>query len=106
MEEGSQASVESQEIGLVLGQPVRFRFFSSNTRKTDPSGTLLSSWSEDELVETNPLEATLNTQNESENHYVPVQFESRITELGIFELWCVATNSDEKWKLEFSIRED
>lgn len=106
MEEGSQTNIESQEIGLVLGQPVRFRFFSSNTRKTDPSGELLSSWSAEELVETNPLEATLKTQNESENLYVPVQFESRITELGVFELWCVATNSDEKWKLEFSIRED
>jgi hypothetical protein len=35
-----------------------------------------------------------------------VKFQSRITELGVFELWCVGANSDRRWKLEFSIRED
>lgn len=106
MEEGTDAQIDSQEIGLVLGQPVRFRFFGSSTRKQDETGTLLDHWTEDELFETDPLEATLTAENEPENSYVPVRFESKITELGMFELWCVATNSDEKWKLEFNVRED
>lgn len=46
--------------------------------------------------ESQPLEET----------YVPVKFRSHITELGVFELWCVSTTSDRKWKLEFSIREE
>ena len=98
--------IDSQEIGLVLGQPARFRFFGSSTRKSDSGGEVLQSWNSDELDETDPLEATLTSETETENTYVPVQFESRITELGMFELWCVATNSDEKWKLEFNVRED
>jgi hypothetical protein len=35
-----------------------------------------------------------------------VQFESRLTEVGMFELWCVNTMSDQQWKLGFSVRED
>lgn len=105
MEEGTEVEIESQEIGLVLGQPVSFRFFGSNTRKQDDSGTMLQSWQENELFETDPLVATLTTESTTENLTVPVQFQARITELGIFELWCVSTNSDEKWKLEFSVRE-
>ena len=38
--------------------------------------------------------------------YVPVRFHSCITELGMFELWCVSTTSEGRWKLEFSVRED
>jgi hypothetical protein len=35
-----------------------------------------------------------------------VRFHSKITELGMFELWCHATNSEHRWKLEFSVREE
>ena len=41
-----------------------------------------------------------------EGAYVPVRFRSRITELGVFELFCVGVQSEEEWKLEFSVRED
>ena len=41
-----------------------------------------------------------------EDGYVPVKFHSRVTELGVFELWCASTLSDERWKLEFSVRDD
>ncbi|MDZ7619126.1 MAG: hypothetical protein U1E05_19145 [Patescibacteria group bacterium] len=37
---------------------------------------------------------------------MPVTFRSRVTELGVLELWCVSTQSDRQWKLEFSVRED
>ena len=46
MEEGDQADVPSQEIGLVVGEPAQFRFFSSPVRKQDQVGDVLSSWSE------------------------------------------------------------
>jgi hypothetical protein len=35
---------------------------------------------------------------------VPVRFEAKVTELGMFELWCASTQSDRRWKLEFSVR--
>jgi len=106
MEEGTQTDVPSNEIGLVVGEPVQFRFFGSLTRKTDQPGETLARWTEDELAETAPLEATLSQTAEGEQDYYPVTFQSRVTELGMFELWCRHTRGPEQWKLEFSVREE
>lgn len=106
MEEGTRADVPAAEIGLIVGEPAQFRFFCSGVRKTDLPGTLLNSWTEQELAETAPLEATLPPIPDFPDRYVPVKFESRVTELGMFELWCVSGVSDHRWKLEFSVREE
>ena len=106
MEEGTEADVKSGEIGLVVGEPSNFRFFSSSIRKDDQPGTILDSWKEGELSESDSLETLLPAVEKSEDGYMPVKFHSRITELGVFELWCVSTISDHRWKLEFSVRED
>jgi hypothetical protein len=104
MEEGTEAAVPGDEIGLVVGEPAEFRFFSSAIRKDDRPGDLVDRWSEGELVETDSL-ATSLAGGDEESAYVPVRFESRITELGVFELWCASTISPDRWKLEFSVRE-
>jgi hypothetical protein len=110
MEEGSEIRVPGEEIGLIVGEPAQFRFFSSAVRKHDQPGDVLERWSEEELLETDSLEATLVATGDAvsteEVDFVPVRFESKITELGVFELWCVSTVSGERWKLEFSVREN
>lgn len=106
MEEGAAADVPGEEIGLVVGEPAQFRFFSSSTRKQDRPGDVLSSWDTDDISETDPLEAVLPADESLDDNYVPVRFHSRITELGVLELWCVSTTSDRRWKLEFSVREE
>ena len=106
MEEGTEVDVPSDEIGLVLGEPAHFRFFSSVARKDDQPGELLNAWQDDELLETDSLETTLPADASIDEPYVPVRFQSRITELGTFELWCVSTQTDGRWKLEFSVRDD
>lgn len=106
MEEGTETEVPGEEIGLVVGEPAHFRFFSSAVRKTDAPGDMLNAWSEDELVETDSIEAELPADESVEEGYVPVRFEAKLTELGMLELWCASTVSDKRWKLEFSVRED
>lgn len=106
MEEGTETDVPSDEIGLVVGEPAQFRFFSSSTRKEDRPGNVLSAWSPDDLEETDSLETTLSAAEGVEEEYVPVRFHSRITELGVLELWCVGASDGGRWKLEFSVRED
>lgn len=106
MEEGTSVDVPSGEIGLVLGEPAHFRFFSSAVRPQDAPGDVLPTINEEELTETDPLEATLAAADQADETYVPVKFQSQITELGMFELWCVSAISDERWKLEFSVREN
>ena len=106
MEEGTEVDVPSGEIGLVHGEPAEFRFFSSPVRHDDKPGQVLDRWDEHELTETAPLVVTLPADEGVDEPYVPVRFQSRITELGMFELWCMGTQSDGRWKLEFNVRED
>jgi hypothetical protein len=105
MEEGSDAEVPSRDIGVIVGQEATFRFFSSSTRTEDKPGTTLKYWDEDELEETSPMLLRLEPSESIENQQVvPVKFRSRITELGMFELWCHSLQNDGDWKLEFSVR--
>jgi molecular chaperone DnaK (HSP70) len=106
MEEGTETEVPGEELGLVVGEQASFRFFSSAVRKQDRPGEVLRSWTDEELTETDPLEATLPPAPDIEDAYVPVRLHSKITELGIFELWCVSTAGEGRWKLEFSVRPD
>ncbi|HYE21405.1 MAG TPA: Hsp70 family protein [Tepidisphaeraceae bacterium] len=105
MEEGTQTDVPSGDIGLVVGEPATFRFFSSATRRTDKPGDLIEQWKEDEIQETDSLEANLPSAENAEEGYVPVRFQSKLTELGVFELWCLSQAANQRWKLEFSVRE-
>jgi hypothetical protein len=105
MEEGTEAEVPGGEVGMVVGEPARFRFFSSTTRGDDTVGTQLDRWTPQELVEGQPIELTLTSESAGDDPFVPVRFVSRITELGMFELWCHATRTDDQWKMEFNIRE-
>ena len=112
MEEGTEVDVPSDPIGLIVGEAARFRFFGSANRRTDLPGDLLPRWSPEELSETDSLEATLPASSSAEgtfateDDYVPVTFRSRITELGVLELWCVHESEDKRWTLEFSVRDD
>ena len=105
MEEGSEIDVPGLEIGLVVGEPASFRFFSSGERPSDEAGAVVEAWQPDELIETDPLEATLEAEAGVEGGLVPVRFRSRLTELGVLELWCVGAEPEQQWKLEFSARE-
>lgn len=106
MEEGSQRDVPGKEVGLVVGREAKFRFFASAVRKQDTAGKVLQHWDEEELVETSPMELTLEVDETPDGGFVPVRFHSRISELGVFELWCKSSRDDQQWKLEFSIREN
>lgn len=106
MEEGTATDIPGEAVGLVVGEPARFRFFSSAIRREDQPGTELQRWQADELSETDSLELELAADEDADDGWVPVHFHSRITELGVLELWCVNQASGRRWKLEFSIRDD
>ncbi len=100
MEEGSEATLSGKEFGLVVGEPVKFDFLGSDTRRHDAIGTIAEDW-EGEIV----LITTLETHLEGETGtIVPVTLETRITEVGTLELWCVSRENQNKFKLEFNVR--
>jgi hypothetical protein len=101
MEEGSEAVIPGREFGLIVGEPAEFRFLSSRVRKQDAVGNLLEDWGDD-LQELSPLEVTLSGQ---QGAILPVRLETRVTELGTLEVWCVTRDGAQRWKLELNIRE-
>jgi molecular chaperone DnaK (HSP70) len=107
MEEGSEESLPGREFGLVVGEPVTFRFLGSSTRRDDRIGAVVESWQQDDLEDLEPVMATLPA-DESESapgSTVPVRLHSKVTELGTLELWCVSRDERGRWKLEFNVRE-
>ena len=103
MEEGTEANIPDREFGLVVGEPAEFRFLSSTVRRQDQIGSLIEDWG-DEIQELSPLEVTLKLDGQ-EDTVLPVRLESRVTEVGALELWCVSRDGQHRWKLEFNIRE-
>ena len=103
MEEGTSASIPNREFGLVVGEPAEFRFLSSTVRKSDALGSLIEDWGDDleELVRS----TSCCTSTDSDGHCLPVMLESRVTEMGTMELWCVSRDQTQRWKLELNIRE-
>ncbi len=103
MEEGTEAVVPDREFGLVVGEPAEFRFLSSTIRKQDHVGDLLEDWGDD-IEELSPLEVTLTLEGQ-QGGVLPVRLQSRVTEIGTLELWCVSCDATNRWKLELNIRE-
>jgi hypothetical protein len=105
MEEGTEATLPDEELGLVVGEPAEFRFLSSSTRRDDRAGTMVED-AERELAELAPVSAALPAEDGEAGQVVPVTLKSRVTEIGTLELWCEERGGTRRWKLEYNVRED
>ena len=107
MEEGTSTTVPGLEFGLVVGEPVSFRFLGSNTRR-DAIGTLVDDW-EESMQELSPIEMQLKAEPTKKGTVmsgsVPVKLETAVTSIGTLELWCVSRDGKQRWKLEFNVRQ-
>ena len=105
MEEGTQADVPPMEFGLVVGEPTRFRFFSSSVRRSDGVGQIIEDAEKSaDLEELAPIEATLPSQAAAAHGLIPVNLQAAVTELGSLELRCLEKGGSGRWKLELSVR--
>ena len=107
MEEGTTASMPPHELGLVVGEPVRFRFFGSTVRRDDVAGIELDRIRPSELEELSPIEITLAAEGRDDGDIVAVRLESQVTPVGTLLLEAVPLNprsSNERWKIELGVR--
>ncbi len=102
MEEGSETELTEREFNLVVGETAKFEFLGSTVRTEDGVGTVIEDWEQD-ITPITTVEATLEGESGA---VIPVSIQVRLTEVGTLELWCVSRGSDNRWKLEFNIRED
>jgi len=103
MEEGSDLELPGQEFGLVVGEPVHFRFFGSSVRRQDQIGAVLDFWGPDELIELNEIQATLSPEGRTAGEVVQVRLHAYASEAGTLELLAVAQDG-QRWKVEFDVR--
>ena len=108
LDEGSEAELPPHELGVVVGEPVRFRFFGPSVRREDGAGSELERWRPGELEELSPIEITLPAEGRAEGDVVPVKLRASITAIGTLLLEAVPLEPllpDERWKIELSVRE-
>lgn len=104
MEEGTKAELPNDEFGLVVGEPVRFRFFASKTRREDSVGSRLDYWTDEELEELDEIEITLPEEDRKAGEVIPVHLSAAVTEIGTLELHAISNQDDNRWKIEFDVR--
>jgi hypothetical protein len=104
MEEGTEGRPSTTEFGLVVGEPVRFRFFGSSVRREDTEGTVIEDPAAGELVELDPIEATLPAEGKVAGDVIPVRLRAAITEIGTLRLEAVPRSGGAPWKVEFNVR--
>jgi molecular chaperone DnaK (HSP70) len=107
MEEGSEVTLPDQELGVVVGEPVTFRFFGSSVRRSDAPGAVLERWKGNELEELAPIELTLPAEGRRAGDVVPIHLRAVVTPIGTLELQAVPQKplqADERWKVELNVR--
>ena len=109
LEEGSKVELPDDELGLVVGENVMFRFFAASARKDDLAGALIDLSAPAvaaTITELDPVEKLVPVEGERRSgDVVPIRLEAHVTEVGTLELWCAARDGRGRWKLEYSVRE-
>ena len=105
MEEGTDVMIDNEEFGLIVGEPVRFRFYGSATRREDQPGEMMEDWDDGELEELPEIQATLPIEGRTKGEIVPVHLAAAVTEVGTLRLEAVPVNGDERWNVELDVRD-
>jgi molecular chaperone DnaK (HSP70) len=100
-EEGQTLDLTERPFKLTVGQPVQFPLFSTTADRVDAPGAIIAI---DDTFHPLPPLHTLLRATGSKGGTVPVHLRSTLTELGTLELWCVSNLADERWRLEFELR--
>ncbi|HMF18209.1 MAG TPA: molecular chaperone DnaK, partial [Gemmataceae bacterium] len=104
LEEGQEIALPKPKLELALGQPVAFPLYTSTVRGDDHAGDILNVGS-DQLLQLPPLHTVLRGGKRSGTKRVPVTLAARCTEIGTLELFCVASEGSNRWRLEFNVRD-
>jgi len=104
LEEGQELVLDKPELELALGQPVRFPLYTSTVRADDKAGDVLQ-FQPEQLLQLSPLQTVLRGGKRSGTKNVPVTLAARSTAIGTLELYCVSRDGQNRWRLEFNIRD-
>lgn len=101
MEDGSQAESKDRLFNLVVGEKVTFDIMSSPNRPDDQLGDVIDNWEDMGITGLTSIETELEGTDE---RFIPVTFEVKVTEIGTLEFWACSRDDDRKWRLELNVR--
>src|SRR5437588_6370612 len=81
-----------------------FPLYTSTVRASDKAGDLLDV-APTQLLQLPPLHTILRGGKRSGTKNVPVTLAARSTEIGTLEIYCVAKDGQNRWRLEFNVRD-
>ncbi|HID98058.1 MAG TPA: Hsp70 family protein [Thermodesulfobacteriaceae bacterium] len=103
LEEGESVSLPERQFGLVVGQPVEFRFMASTIRPDDQAGDYIDDW-EGTIEPVTTLQTSMEAPDVNPGTVIPVEIEATVTEVGTLALFLVSRDKGLRFKLEFNVR--
>lgn len=104
-EEGAAVELGQRVFRLALGRRVQFPLFSSTADTVVPAGAIVER--SDTWLALPPLRALLTrSRHGAPAGEVGVHLRAVLTPIGTLELWCVAEDGEDRWRLEFELRDD
>jgi hypothetical protein len=101
--EGESISIDQPALELQIGEPVAFPLYSSTVRPKDVGGSLVVA-KPGQLAELPSLTTLLRGGKRAGRTRLTVRLESKLTEIGTLELYCVSRDGNNRWKLPFQTR--
>ncbi len=101
--EGETITIDQPALELQIGEPVAFPLYSSTVRPKDGGGTLVVA-KPGQLAELPSLATLLRGGKRAGRTRMNVRLESKLTEIGTLEIYCVTRDGNNKWKLPFQTR--
>ncbi len=104
LEEGLDLEIENRDFELRIRQPVEFPIFSSSIRTMDRPSDLVAP-NPEELKALPPIRTVLRSGKKGgAADAVQVRLHTRLTEIGVLEVWCAECKGNRTWRLQFDIR--
>ena len=100
---GDKFRLDAMPFELSVGQPVQFPIVYSSTRLADRVGECYEV-DEQNFAHLPPIRTVLELPGKRRQEQLPVVLETELSQIGTLQLWCVATSSQQRWKLEFDVR--
>lgn len=99
---GDRFSLEVDNLKLRVNDLVRFQTYQGSKDRDDKAGAVVAL--DEEAFSRLPVLETKANSSGKGSEPVDVRLECSINELGLLEVRCVNTDSEEKWDLNFSLR--
>ncbi len=100
---GDKFRLTSMPFELAVGQPVQFPIAFSSTRLADRVGECFDI-DKQQFSELPPIRTVLEMPGKRRRDRLPVILEAELSQIGTLQLWFVASDSDQRWQLEFDVR--